>query len=186
MHCLFKKKYSWRNKMLNLNKKIFAFSFLIATTLFYGVKASANEQVLATIASDENDNTYQLVVDTNEDDRAIKTFYKDVFINGTKHSREALDSQLLIKNGMVLEQRKKYIVLKLKSDNFDNEQGGIVIVDTLYNGTNGKRKSYEIALTKDQTGWILTNHGKTVKDFFIESNRKMLIGVIGIKNLKMK
>ena len=170
--------------MFNL-KSLFALSFIISTAI-HSYAAKASEQTLATIENDENKNTYLLIVDSTEGDRAIKTFYKDVYSNGRKVSREALDYRVLIQYGMILEQREKYIVLKLKSSNFDDQQGGIITVDTLYNGANGTRKSYEIQMAKEKLGWALINQGKIVKQIFIQTNKVMILGSVGIKNLIMK
>jgi len=87
---------------------------------------------------------------------------------------------------MILEQRDQYVVMKLKSNNFDLEQGGIVVVDTLYSGVSGERKTYEIQLAQDKSGWALFKQGKTIKEIQIKTNRVMVIGAVGIKTLVMK
>lgn len=170
--------------MFNL-KSVLALTFLLSSTLFVH-SAAASEQTLATIGNDENKNTYLLIVDSTADDRAIKTFYKDVYTNGKKVSREALDYRVLVRTGMILEQRDKYVILKLQSANFDEQQGGIITVDTLYNGANGTRKAYEIQMAKEKNGWALINQGKIVKQIFIQTNKVMVLGSVGIKNLVMK
>lgn len=76
--------------------------------------------------------------------------------------------------------------MKLKSNNFDTEQGGIVVVDTLYSGVSGERKSYEIQLAQDKSGWSLFKQGKAIKEINIKANRVMVLGTVGIKNLVMK
>lgn len=164
---------------------LFAISLLTFTNLFTSI-VSASEQTLATLSNDENKNTYLLIVDTDKDDQTIKTFYKDVYSSGKKISRETLDYNILINKGLILEQRDKYVILKLKSLNFDKEQGGIITIDTLYNGTNGSRKSYDIQMAKTKTDWALINGGKIVKKIFIQTNKIMILGSVGIKNLVMK
>lgn len=166
---------------------------LISSTTIFSVAmiisifnvASAAEQALATVSSDDSRTTYKLVVDSL-DGRTIKSFYKDVYEKGTRVRRETLDPNILLKSGMVLEQRDKYVVMKLKSNDFDREQGGIVVVDTLYNGANGERRSYEIQLAQSKTGWSLFKQGKAIKEIIIQTNRVMLLGAVGIKNLVMR
>lgn len=170
--------------MFNL-KSLFAFSLLLSIGI-HSFAAKASEQTLATISNDENKNTYLLVVDSSEDHRQIQKFYKDVYANGKKVSREALDYRVLDRPGMILEQRDKYVVLKLKSSNFDEEQGGIITVDTLYNGASGTRKTYEIQLAQDKNGWALSSNGKSINKIFIQTNKVMMLGTVGIKNLVMK
>jgi hypothetical protein len=170
--------------MLN-QKKLFALALLLAATLSASI-TKASEQALATISNDESKNTYQLVIDSTDGNRAIKTFYKDIFLGGRKISREALDYRVLVRTGIILEQRDKYIVMRLKSNNFDEEQGGVITVDTLFNGANGTRKAYEISLAKDKAGWELMSQGKVIKQIYIQTNKVKFLGSVGIKNLVMK
>ena len=147
--------------------------------------AQAAEKVVAVVSSDENSTIYKLVVDT-KDGRAIKHFYKDVYVNGKKTARDEIQEKVLVKTGVILEQREKHVVMKLKSNDFNLEQGGIVIVDTLYSGVSGQRKSYEIQLAQDKSGWSLFKEGKIITEIQIKTNRVKLLGSIGIKSLVMK
>jgi hypothetical protein len=159
------------------------FTILMIITIFNVARAS--EHVIATISRDEGNASYQLLVDA-EDGRDIKSFYKDVYENGKKVRREALDPEVLMKTGMILEQREKHVVLKLKSNDFDLQQGGIIVADTLYNGASGERRSYEIQLAQSKSGWGLFRKGKTIKEILIQTNKVMILGTVGIKNLVMK
>lgn len=159
------------------------FSLTMIITIFNVAKAS--EKTIANVTSDNSKTSYQLVIDSN-DGRSIKTFYKDVYVSGKKIRREALDAQVMIKTGMILEQRDKYIVMKLKSNDFDLDQGGIVTVDTLYNGASGERRGYEIQIAQSKNGWSLFKQGKAISQIIIQTNRVMILGEVGIKNLVMK
>jgi hypothetical protein len=160
------------------------FTVIMMVSIFNVAKAS--EKVVATVSSDDNTKTsYQLVIDS-KNGRGIEHFYKDVYEDGKKTRRTELDPKVLMDTGMILEQRDKYVVMKLKSDNFDLEQGGIVVVDTLYSGVSGERKTYEIQLAQDKSGWALFKAGKTIKEIQIKTNRVMVIGAVGIKTLVMK
>jgi hypothetical protein len=166
--------------------KLTSFSILAILSLISAfTAASASEQIIATVSSDALPTSYKLVVE-QKDDRGIKAFYKDVYENGSKIRRDILDPNVLIKTGMILEQRDKYVVMKLVSDNFDFEQGGIIEVDTLYNGASGERRSYEIQLAQSKSGWALFKAGKAFKEIQIQTNRLVLFGTVGIKNLIMK
>lgn len=159
------------------------FTVIMMISIFNVAKAA--EQTVATVSSDENNSVYKLVIDS-KDGRGIEHFYKDTYEDGKRSRRTELDPQVLMKTGMILEQRDQYIVMKLKSNNFDLEQGGIVVVDTLYSGVSGERKSYEIQLAQDKSGWALFKQGKTIKEIQIKANRVMILGTVGIKNLVMK
>jgi hypothetical protein len=145
----------------------------------------AEEQIIANVTADNKSTSYKLVIDVR-DGRNIKNFYKDVYEGNNLVRRELLDSSLMLNTGMVLEQRDSHVVMRLKSLNFDNEQGGIVVVDTLFNGVTGERKGYEIQIAKSLNGWSLFSHGKSINNIQIQTNRVMLIGEVGIKNLLLK
>ncbi|MBC7713502.1 MAG: hypothetical protein H7177_09190 [Rhizobacter sp.] len=171
---------------MNLKSVISAtafFSFALVVTIFNVAKAS--ETTIATITTDSSKTSYKLIIDS-EDGRKIKNFYKDVYDNGNKVRREALDSKVLIKTGMILEQRDKYVVMKLKSSNFDLEQGGIVTVDTLYNGATGERRGYELQIAQSPKGWAIFKQKTAISQIQIQTNRVMMLGDVGIKNLVMK
>ncbi|MBC7428203.1 MAG: hypothetical protein H7336_06300 [Bacteriovorax sp.] len=159
------------------------FSIALMVTIFNVTKAA--EQTIATITTDSSTTSYKLIIDST-DGRKIKNFYKDVYESGTKVRREALDSQVLLKTGMVLEQRDKYVVMKLKSSNFDLELGGIVTVDTLYNGATGERRGYELQIAQSLKGWALFKQKAAISQIQIQTNRVMMLGDVGIKNLVMK
>ena len=147
--------------------------------------AQAEEKVVATVSSDENSTNYKLVVDS-KDGREIEHFYKDVYENGKRIARDEIFAPVLISTGVILQQVEKHVVMKLKSNDFNLEQGGMVIIDTLYSGVNGKRKSYEVQLAQDKSGWSLFQAGKIIKDIQIKTNRIKFIGTVGIKTLVMK
>lgn len=160
------------------------FTLTIMISIFNVAKAS--EKVLATVAQDESKTTYKLIVDS-ADGRTIRAFYKDVYENGAKVRRDLLDPAVIMSSGMILEQRDKHVLMKLKSSDFDRDLGGRVVVDTLYNGATGERRSYEVQLAQDnKAGWALFKQGKGISQIMIQTNRVMVIGAVGIKNLVMK
>jgi hypothetical protein len=159
---------------------------VILGTVIVSLNLNATEEVVATVKNDETQNLYKLVVDSAEEDHSIKTFYKDVFQGGRRINREVIDINVLMSTGMIVEQRDKYVVLKLKSNNFDKEQGGIIEIDTLYSGIKNERRSYQVQLAKSQVGWAIFSRGKKVKEIYIQSNKVLVLGVVGIKNVIMK
>jgi hypothetical protein len=165
-------------------KKILTTSLLVMlNTISLSIKA--NEQFIAKITNEDNPYTYNLVIDSNEDNRVINFFYKDVYQEGKRVRREALDFKVINKKELVLEQRDKYLIMGLKSNNFDSELGGVITIDTLYSGVNNSRKEYDLDLTKDRAGWILVKTGKVIKHIHIQSNKMTILGTVGIKNLIM-
>ncbi len=147
----------------------------------------ASEQLLAEMSNDISENTYQLIIESDEATHSIKKFYKDVYKDDKKIYRESLDHKNLNDNGIILEHKNDYIILSLKSNNFDELLGGVIVLDTLVNGASGIRKEYEIQLTKVDSAWVLINEDqKIISHFYIETNKVFLLGTVGIKNVIMK
>ncbi len=166
-----------------MNPSLYLFLFFALITCG---KVLAKEEVIATITNDENKQTYTFVAQTDEANNTIKAFFKDDYINGKKIERELLPSQELTRDGVVLEKRGDHTVINLKSENFDSAQGGIVTIDTLYNGINGERKEYDLHLAKSTAGWKLFRGDKIISKLHIEVNKKALMGAVGVKNIKME
>lgn len=161
--------------------------FMFATLLLSG-KILAREEVIATITNDENKQVYTFVADTNSETDSIRAFYKDNYsASGKKIDRELMASEKLTEGGLVLEKRGDHEVLKLNSENFDLDQGGIVTIDTLYNGVNGQRKEYDLQLAKATDGeWRLFKGSKIVTKLHIVVNKKFMLGAVGVKEIQMK
>jgi hypothetical protein len=170
--------------MLKTNNRILLLTLVLASLA--ANLAGATEQNLAAVTRDDSSTKYQLILEINEGTQDITNFYKDIYKGGKKTSRDVLDVNQLKNHGLVLEQKDKRIILTLLSDNFDKQQGGLIEIDTLYNGVNNKRKTYELSLSKGKVGWSLMNKGKVVKELFIQTNKVAFVGTVGIKNVQLK
>ena len=155
-------------------------SFFILTNAF------AREEVLAVITNDENHDVITFVASTNDDNQNLQSFYKDNYLDGKKVTREVLPTSQLANDGVILDKRGDQTVINLKSDNFDFEHGGNVTIDTLYNGVTGERKQYEIELAHEESGWKLLNQNNVISKLHVEVNKKIFIGTIGVKNIRME
>lgn len=171
--------------MIHANK-LLLMSFFIATIIFISVKQSqAAEQILATITTDVSNDRYQLTVETSDDGQILEAFMFDEYPrNGT--NKNALPIAQFITEGIKLPQNSKFNFAKISGQNFDHEQGGMIIIDTLYNFITGKRKSYELHLAKDKNGWKLYDKANQISRIIAHANKAPLIGIIGAKELVMK
>lgn len=160
--------------------------FFMFVTLIFSGRVLAKEEIIATITNDENKEVYAFVADIDEETDAIRTFYKDDYLNGKKYERELLSTDGLASDGLVLEQRGEHKVIALKSQDFDLEQGGIVTIDTLFSGVSGQRKAYELQLAKSKDGWRLFKNNKIISKLHIVINKKFLLGAVGVKDIVMK
>ena len=147
---------------------------------------SASEQNVATITNDDNPNVVKFILDVDEQTHSVVNFYKETYLKSVLILRERLEPKSLEGQGIVLEERDNRIVLALKSLSFNETYGGELIIDTLYNGTLGERKNYDIELVREVDNWSLLSEGRKVNQLFIETNKLPIIGVVGIKNIQMK
>lgn len=160
--------------------------FLVAGLLF-SFSVFSQEEVLSVTDNDDNNEIYKLVVKVDKKTQSLKEIYKDTYVDGVKVKRTTLSpADLSTDNGVVLEERDGYNVLNLKSDNFDHDRGGRIIIDTLYNGFTGERRGYEVELAKDKVGWKLFNNKKVVTKFHIKVHRIIMMGVVGIRTFEME
>lgn len=146
----------------------------------------AREEVLAVITNDENQDVFTFVASTDDETQALKSFYKDDYLNGKKVDRELLPTSELTKEGVILDKRGERTVINLVSDNFNLNDGGSVTIDTLFNGVTGERKLYEIEIARDGPSWKIFNRNNIVSKLHIEVNRKMILGTVGVKNIRME
>lgn len=159
------------------------YTFALFMSVIQNVYSS--EKIITTVYNEESQTKYNLIVE-DKDGRSMKGFYKDVYLQGSFVRRDVLDPKALMDSGLVLEQRDKHIIMMLKSINFDLDQGGIVTIDTLYNGAKGERKGYEVQIAQSKAGWTLFKNGQPVKEIYIKTNKIIVIGAVGIKDLVMK
>lgn len=160
-------------------------SFLILFCCFNSVLAK--EAILSTVTNEEEKSIYNLVVETDRDDRVIKNVYRDELLSGKLVERRKLDLQAINSTGMVVKEdlARGLVIIKLISSNFDFERGGMVTLDTLLNGVTGSRKEYEFEITKSRTGFVLLKDRTVVKSMHMVSNRLPVVGSVGIKDVKV-
>lgn len=167
------------------SKKFLTISFLLSFCIFSSV-TKASEQLLATITTNVNNDSYQFAVDANDDEHMLNTFYIDTFINGKLSNRDTLPIGNFINERLSFPKDSKYSFVKIYSQNFDRELGGFIIIDTLYNAISGKRKVYEFQLAQDNDGWKLFYNGKTITKILAIANKIPIVGIVGARDLSMK
>lgn len=175
----------WKN-FINLPGGCMNKLILLIVFFFITKSALAAEEVLAVITNDENQDVFTFVASTDDATQTLKAFYKDDYLNGKRIEREVLPTAKLGNEGIILDKRGEHTVINLRSSDFTTEGGGRVTIDTLYNGVTGERRNYEIEISRDGTGWKITKNDNIVSKLHIEVNKKILIGTIGVKNIRME
>jgi hypothetical protein len=176
-----------RSMFLNLE----AFIAAVIIVAFTFNLAEAREHVLVDISNDETTNRISLVIETDKNNNEILFLHKDVF--DSKKSKRLERKTTNIKRAshqnfekIVLEQKGKYEVVYLTSDNFALHNGGDLTIDTLLNGATGKRKQYEVELLRSGNTWILERNGKRISSMHFTSNKVAFLGTVGVSNMITK
>lgn len=171
---------SFRNNVL--------FTILSLALNLFVTSTQAAQTNLLVISNEEDKEITKFHIETDTDDRVILKFHQDTHAANGKLIRRitATASALKAANGLILKQQDKYVVVTLKSSNFDEVLGGAIKIDTLVNGATNARKSYDIQLAKDRNGWAIFNSQKQkVTRMHLLSNKLKLFGTVGIKDIKM-
>lgn len=144
----------------------------------------AQEKVLCTVSSDVDTSTGRMTYVMDEEGRAIAHLYKEAYENGKLTDRSEVDISDLNGKGIVLHQKDKYVTVRLYSHNFDDERGGVLYLDTLYNAVKGERKEYQIDVAKNERSEIvMSNKNKSFSHMKFIGKKAPIVGVIGIGNV---
>ena len=143
----------------------------------------ATEKELCVVTSDIDNDTAKIIYEMDQENRSIQHLYQDSFHDGSRIARIELDASGL-KDGVVLNQKDKYIIVRMHSDNYDPDQGGVLYLDTLYSGISGERKEYEFDLVMDKSGPILIHDKSPFGKMKFIAKRSKVFGVIGVERVE--
>ncbi len=170
-------------------KRILAFiSSLIFSLIFsfiFSFSANAAEKLLSIVASDIDTDFAKIIYEMDQDERQIIHLYLDTYHNSQLTTRNELKADEL-KGGIILNQKDKIIIVRMYSDNYDSERGGIIYLDTLYNGLNGERREYMMDLAIDKNGPVLIQNKIQFHKMNLVAKRSKVFGVIGIEKVKFE
>lgn len=144
--------------------------------------ALAGETVLCEVSSDIDSDIGKIVYEMDQDNRSIKHLYQDTYSQGVRIGRIELPPEEL-RAGIVLNKKDKYIIVRMRSDNFDAERGGVLYLDTLYSALSGERREYVMELAMDKSGPVLIQNKQTFSKMKFIAKKSRVLGVIGIEKV---
>ena len=156
--------------------------FLIVFNFALSFSAFAAEKLLCSVSSDIDSDIGKIMYEMDGDNRAIKHLFMESFHNGVLTGRIELAAEGL-KQGIILAKKDKYTIIRMHSDNYDTESGGLLYLDTLYSAISGERKEYMIEITKDDTGVVLLQNKQVFTKMKFVAKRSKMLGVIGIEKV---
>jgi hypothetical protein len=147
--------------------------------------AGAAEKLLCVVTSDVDKEVGKMVYDMDEDLRVITHFYSDKYLNDKFVERVELPIQDLNGAGIILSKKDKYVAVRMYSHNFDVSSGGMMYLDTLYNGINGQRKEYAIEVRMDGgTTPVMTYNNTPFTKMNFVAKKSGIFGVVGIERVE--
>lgn len=162
--------------MIN-SKKLLAFSFLLSIITF-GSVSRASDQLLATFSADTNGETYQLTASSSGQVLTSFTVSK-VLGDGSIKNREIPINDFR-RDGLALFQTGTQNITKIYSHDFNEENGGVIVLESFLKSSTNNEKYYELELAKDQAKWNLLYKGKPITQIHAT------LGVTGFLDLVMK
>lgn len=159
---------------------------LLTLLLLVSLNALALDHHMMTITNDNDDEILKFVVETDEQNTELQAMIKKIYDGSMSYQgRDIYEAQSVLSTGAVLTEMdgKKVVILKVSS-NFNLKTGGIVTLNYLYNGITGSRKNYQFTMSRSGDTWKVTKGGRRVDKLHFVTNKKPIIGTIGIKEIK--
>lgn len=155
-----------------------------AFTLGFSVSSYAIEKVLCLVTSDIDKEVGKMVYDYDDETREVKHIYQDRYLNDVRIGRTEIDMSDLLGDGVVLHKKDKYITVRLYSHNYDPSSGGVLYLDTLYNGVKNERKEYAMEVRMDGgADAVMTYNNQAFTRMHFVAKKSPILGVIGIEKV---
>jgi hypothetical protein len=159
-------------------------SLVVFSAIFFlSFSLCAEEKILCTVTNDLDPEVAQMVYVMDPDQRAILHLYKDTLKAGKRVDRTEMKVSDLNNGGIVLNRKDKYITVRMWSDNFDNESGGMLYLDTLYSGVTGERRQYDFDVAMDKNGPMMVYNKQQFSQMRFIAKRSPIFGPIGIEKV---
>ncbi len=142
--------------------------------------AALTKLVTATNEEDSDDIVISLITDAQSDITGLNL--KVIARSGSVRTNKNFDADE-VHEGFDLMEKEGRKIVRLLSTNFSGHQGGEVKLDYLYNGITGTRGELLLDLSRNGDKWRLSHKGAKTSKLHFVSNKKMLVGTIGVKKV---
>lgn len=157
----------------------------LSIVAFFATKILAAPIKLVHITNDEDKTYYHLGINVDDDSLEVESLYKNEFDKkGNIISSKTYTLQQLLR-GVVLVERSDREVVKILASNLNPSDGADITIDTLYSGVNGERKVYDASVERVGEDWKFNFESKRAKKLHFVSNKKFIIGTVGIKEVNI-
>lgn len=156
---------------------------LVLFIFLFSLQSFATDQFLVQATNDEDNEVTKLYLELDENSDIVR-FKKKTFSDSSLVNQEEY-GQLGVTNSIVVEERKGRDILILESDNFSSHQGANVSLVYLYNGITKSTGEFSMNLERNGDVWSLTSEGQKLTHLHLVSNKKFMVGTIGIKYIQI-
>jgi hypothetical protein len=164
-------------KALPLALSIFALFTFFSTS-------QAAEKLLCVVTSDIDSDVGRLTYEMDEDGRKITHLWSEKWVNNKLVERNEMKTSDLLGPGIILNKKDKYVIIRLYSHNYDDERGGVLYIDTLYNAIKDERKEYTVEVSKNNNNEIeMSNNGLMFSKMKFIAKKSPIIGIVGIDKI---
>ena len=170
----------------NNGREIVKLIYQLSLIFVFSLTAVASSKKLVHITNDEDKSFYHLGVNVDEDTNEADSLYKREF--DAKGKVVAFTSYSLgdLVDGVTLVSRGKHKVVNIKASNLNPSDGADISVDTLYSGISNDRKEYSASVERVGSDWKFNFNNRPVSKLHFVTNKKFIIGVVGIKKIETK
>ncbi|MCO4755911.1 MAG: hypothetical protein KC478_15630 [Bacteriovoracaceae bacterium] len=159
-----------------MNKIVFTLLFALVSTMSF-----AQDLLLVKATNDEDNEICKLYLELDSK-KDISKFRVEKSVDGEIISDDSYDVEAG-KTGVVMSKQKGRDIVTLYSHNFSSHNGGDLVLKYLYNGISGNHQEAHLDLQRHADEWKLIMDGKEATHLHFRSNRKMFVGVIGVRSI---
>jgi hypothetical protein len=146
----------------------------------FGSVSNASDQLLANFSTDGSPVIYQLSAISSGQDHVLTRLAISKALGDISIKSREISIDDFIRDGLSLYQTGIQNLTKIYGHNLNEEEGGIIILDSLIQSSDNNEKFYQLELSKANGKWSLQYKGKSITTIHAT------LGVTGMLDLVME
>lgn len=147
----------------------------------------AAEFNLASITSNIDTDTTIFYLETNSEGLIDSMRYVTTLESGQISEDMHFTVEDVLDDGVVLEERNGYEVVRLFIDEFNQSSGGVVRLNYLVNGATSSRRELRLKLVKQGNNFVLTDMNDNFVDcMYLRGNWIRFFGLVGVRDIEVQ
>ncbi len=159
---------------------------LLGLLLVLSFSAFAGSQKLLVITNNIDTNIVTITLNDNSAGKFVSIDKVEKTAEGGLVNEERFDLIKLF-TGPAVQVIKNKPVVKIRFDrSFDPAYGGHFVLDYLFSGISGERRTFDMDLSKNGVKWEVIVGNKPVTKLHFVGNKKAIVGTIGVARIESK